>query len=90
MCFSHQVQRRLRAGQLGLSLLRSRPQRLQLLVPTVSWLAGQGLPTTVYSHAASLSKRLNFAATTVVTSITTTTAMTSIAPVIDLPIRRSI
>ena len=46
----------------------------------VSQLAGQGLPTTVYSHTEALSKRLKFAATNVITSITTT----------DLPIRRSI
>lgn len=47
----------------------------------VSQLAGQGLPTTVYSHTEDLSKRLKFAATNTITSITTTT---------DLPIRRSI
>lgn len=39
----------------------------------ISQLAGQGLPTTVYSHQAALSKRLAFAATTVITSATTTT-----------------
>ncbi|WP_075725458.1 NYN domain-containing protein [Corynebacterium aquilae] len=37
----------------------------------VSYLAGQGIPTTVYSHACALAKRLQFAATTVVTSPTT-------------------
>lgn len=39
----------------------------------VSELAGQGLPTHVYSHAAALSKRLQFAATTITTTITTET-----------------
>lgn len=35
----------------------------------ISQLAAQGLPTTVYSHSESLSKRLQLAATAVVTSI---------------------
>lgn len=53
----------------------------RIFAEKVSWLAGQGLPTTVYSHAAALSKRLNFAATTAITSTTTST---------NLPLRRSI
>lgn len=53
----------------------------RIFAEKVSWLAGQGLSTTVYSHATALSKRLKFAATTVITSIT--------AP-LHLPIRRSI
>ena len=53
----------------------------RIFAEKVSQLAGQGLPTTVYSHTEDLSKRLKFAATNTITSITTTT---------DLPIRRSI
>ena len=53
----------------------------RIFAEKVSWLAGQGLSTTVYSHTAALSKRLHFAATTVITSVTTST---------DLPLRRSI
>lgn len=34
----------------------------------ISQLAGEGIPTTVYCHESSLSKRLAFAATTVITS----------------------
>lgn len=54
----------------------------RIFAEKISWLAGQGLPTTVYSHATALSKRLNFAATTVITSRPT--------PGTDLPIRRSL
>lgn len=39
----------------------------------ISELAGQGLPTHVYAHAAALSKRLQFAAATSTTTQTTTT-----------------
>lgn len=44
----------------------------RIFAEKISELAGQGLPTHVYSHAAALSKRLRFAATTVTTAITTT------------------
>lgn len=40
----------------------------RIFAEKVSWLAGQGLPTTVYAHQAGLAKRLAFAATTVVTT----------------------
>ena len=36
----------------------------------ISELAGQGLPTTVYAHKFALSKRLAFAATNVINTIT--------------------
>lgn len=53
----------------------------RIFAEKVSWLAGQGLPTTVYSHTSALSKRLSFAATNVITSTNNPT---------HLPIRRSI
>lgn len=40
----------------------------RIFAEKVSWLAGQGLPTTVFSHQAGLAKRLAFAATKVVTT----------------------
>lgn len=40
----------------------------RIFAEKVSWLAGQGLPTTVYAHEAGLAKRLAFAATAVVTT----------------------
>ena len=53
----------------------------RIFAEKVSQLAGQGLPTTVYSHTAALSKRLKFAATRTVTSISSTT---------HLPVQRSV
>jgi len=52
----------------------------RIFAEKVSWLAGQGLPTTVYAHEAGLAKRLAFAATAVVT-----TAVSSASTVKSLP-----
>lgn len=48
----------------------------RIFAEKISELAGQGLSTHVYAHAAALSKRLRFAATTTTTSITAATATT--------------
>lgn len=57
----------------------------RIFAEKVSWLAGQGLPTTVYAHQAGLAKRLAFAASTVVT-----TAVSSSYTVTSLPIPRKV
>lgn len=51
----------------------------RIFAERISQLAGAGIPTTVYSHAHCLSKRLAFAATTVLTSPTTSLPTSSLA-----------
>lgn len=52
----------------------------RIFAEKVSELAGQGLPTHVYSHAAALSKRLRFAATTCTTTPSRTTVAARLTP----------
>lgn len=51
----------------------------RIFAEKISELAGQGLPTHVYAHAASVSKRLRFAATTVTTTMSDTTTLAKVA-----------
>ena len=51
----------------------------RIFAEKISELAGQGLPTRVYAHETSLSKRLKFAATTVTTTMNTLTTIEKVA-----------
>lgn len=53
----------------------------RIFAEKVSWLAGQGLPTTVYAHQAGLAKRLAFAAAAVITTAVPTTSTVDSLPI---------
>lgn len=68
----------------------------RIFAEKVSWLAGQGLPTTVFSHQAGLAKRLAFAATKVVTTAVSpaieavTSDVSPVSPVATFPLSRKV
>lgn len=68
----------------------------RIFAEKVSWLAGQGLPTTVFSHQAGLAKRLAFAATKVITTAVSpaieavTSDVSPVSPVATFPLSRKV
>lgn len=68
----------------------------RIFAEKVSWLAGQGLPTTVFAHQTGLAKRLAFAATTVVTTAVSPTPeaasseISPASPVATFPLSRKV
>ena len=51
----------------------------RIFAEKISELSGRGLPTHIYAHEPSLSKRLQFAATTVTTAMNTSTTLEKVA-----------